>query len=252
MKVLTSARVALITVLGGLLLSVAAFAPVYAGNDGDKGNKNAGCNQNKPTPDHRYDADCDGSASENGNDNDKGNGNGGDGKPCAGCVGNADNKHPPGQEPDENDRNKGYECDDNKGVGSERGTGNPAHTGCRDKTPSPSPSTPPPPPSTPGPTPSTPGPDPSVPPGSPTPSTPGPNPSPTITPSVLPTIIDDGPGGDVDGDRHPDDDVAGERPRSDRGVLPFTGGADRSTVGFLLLIALALFVGGFTAVRTGG
>lgn len=57
------------------------------------------------------------------------NGNGGGdakGKPCAGCVGNADDKNPPGQ--GKNDKNKGYECDDNKGVGK----GNPAHTGCKD------------------------------------------------------------------------------------------------------------------------
>jgi len=45
-------------------------------------------------------------------------------KPCAGCVGNADDKNPPGQSP--NDHNRGYECDQNQGVGQ----GNPAHTGC--------------------------------------------------------------------------------------------------------------------------
>ena len=60
------------------------------------------------------------------------------GKPCAGCVGNADDKNPPGQYPDGSDSNSGYECDGrdrpsknqqgngNHGIGDE----NPAHTGC--------------------------------------------------------------------------------------------------------------------------
>ena len=48
------------------------------------------------------------------------------GKPCAGCVGKADNKNPPGQAPDGGDGNAGYECDRNQGVGQT----NPAHTGC--------------------------------------------------------------------------------------------------------------------------
>jgi hypothetical protein len=48
------------------------------------------------------------------------------GKPCDGCVGNADDKTPPGQMLDGSDRNAGYECDSNKGVGR----GNPAHTAC--------------------------------------------------------------------------------------------------------------------------
>lgn len=68
-----------------------------------------------------YDSTCDGSPSGNGN----GGGNAG-GKPCAGCVGNADDKNPPGQAPDGSDDNKGYECDENSGVGRT----NPAHTGC--------------------------------------------------------------------------------------------------------------------------
>ena len=60
------------------------------------------------------------------------------GKPCAGCVGNADDKNPPGQFPDGSDANSGYECDgrDRKMVG-QNGNGNhgigdenPAHTGC--------------------------------------------------------------------------------------------------------------------------
>jgi hypothetical protein len=47
-------------------------------------------------------------------------------KPCAGCVGNADAKNPPGQYPNGSDPNAGYECDRNQGVGQS----NPAHTGC--------------------------------------------------------------------------------------------------------------------------
>src|SRR5262249_19521347 len=56
-----------------------------------------------------------------------GNGNGNAvGKPCAGCVGKADNKNPPGQFPNGSDPNAGYECDRNNGIGKT----NPAHTGC--------------------------------------------------------------------------------------------------------------------------
>ena len=56
-----------------------------------------------------------------------GNGNGvANGKPCAGCVGNADSKNPPGQLPGPQDNNKGYECDQNNGIGKT----NPAHSGC--------------------------------------------------------------------------------------------------------------------------
>jgi hypothetical protein len=60
------------------------------------------------------------------------NGNGGGkatGKPCAGCVGKADNKNPPGQSA--GDKNHGYECDSNNGIGKT----NPAHTGCQPATP---------------------------------------------------------------------------------------------------------------------
>jgi hypothetical protein len=47
-------------------------------------------------------------------------------QPCAGCVGNADAKNPPGQAPDGSDANNGYECDGNQGIGQT----NPAHSGC--------------------------------------------------------------------------------------------------------------------------
>jgi hypothetical protein len=82
-------------------------------HNSDTGN---GANHSGP-----YDNTCDGSPS--------GNGNGGGqatGKPCAGCVGNADDKNPKGQMPNGSDHNAGYECDRNHGIGRT----NPAHTGC--------------------------------------------------------------------------------------------------------------------------
>lgn len=51
-------------------------------------------------------------------------------QPCAGCVGNADDKNPPGQANDGSDHNNGYECDGNQGVGKT----NPAHSGCESTT----------------------------------------------------------------------------------------------------------------------
>ncbi|MET9227419.1 hypothetical protein [Lentzea sp. NPDC003310] len=68
-----------------------------------------------------YDSTRDGSPSENGNGTGEATG-----KPCAGCVGKADNKNPRGQQPGGSDADSGYECDTNHGVGR----GNPAHTGC--------------------------------------------------------------------------------------------------------------------------
>jgi hypothetical protein len=68
----------------------------------------------------------DGSPSGNGNGKGKAVG-----KPCAGCVGKADNKNPKGQNPNGSDHNKGYECDGNHGIGRT----NPAHTGCTPPTP---------------------------------------------------------------------------------------------------------------------
>ena len=70
----------------------------------------------------------DGSASGNGNGGGKATG-----KPCAGCVGKADNKNPPGQYKDGKDHNAGYECDRNHGIGRS----NPAHTGCTTSTSTP-------------------------------------------------------------------------------------------------------------------
>jgi hypothetical protein len=81
-----------------------------------------------------YDSTRDGSPSLNGNGGGEANG-----KPCAGCVGRADNKNPPGQAPNGSDHNAGYECDRNSGVGR----GNPAHTGCREAPPTTPPTSPP-------------------------------------------------------------------------------------------------------------
>jgi hypothetical protein len=80
---------------------------------------------------NQYASTCDGTASMNGN-----GGGGANGKPCAGCVGNADNKNPKGQYPNGTDHNNGYECDGNNGVGKS----NPAHTGCTTASPTYSPS----------------------------------------------------------------------------------------------------------------
>lgn len=92
-----------------------------------------GCAQeDEADDDNPYGSTCDGDASENGN----GNGGAG-GRPCAGCVGSADNKNPPGQAPNGTDHNNGYECDGNQGISAAKGhkgdpgTGNPAHTGCQ-------------------------------------------------------------------------------------------------------------------------
>jgi hypothetical protein len=60
-------------------------------------------------------------------------------RPCAGCVGKADAKNPPGQLPGGQDSNKGYECDENQGVGKT----NPAHSGCSSSAPPPTTSKPP-------------------------------------------------------------------------------------------------------------
>ena len=89
----------------------------------DPGNQN-GANAN-PGP---YSSTRNGAPSLNGN---------GDGlavgQPCAGCVGKADNKNPPGQFPNGSDPNAGYECDTNSGIGRT----NPAHTGCVSSPPQP-------------------------------------------------------------------------------------------------------------------
>jgi hypothetical protein len=110
-----------------LLPATSSAAPASQGCDvshhSDTGH---GANQGGP-----YDNTCDGSPSGNGNGNGQATG-----KPCAGCVGNADDKNPgyntngKGQMPNGSDHNAGYECDRNHGIGRT----NPAHTGCRTQT----------------------------------------------------------------------------------------------------------------------
>src|SRR5436853_4518651 len=83
-----------------------------SGADQNSGGANGQC------PGGPYCSTRDGSAS--------GNGNGGGqavGKPCAGCVGKADNKNPKGQMPNGSDNNAGYEGDRNHGIART----NPAH-----------------------------------------------------------------------------------------------------------------------------
>ena len=104
------------------LLGALMTAPMaQAAPKGDAGPPTHGCDQANENDGDPYDSTCDGSPSENG----QGDGEA-KGKPCAGCVGAADNKNPKGQMPNGTDPNNGYECDGNKGVG----VGNPAHTAC--------------------------------------------------------------------------------------------------------------------------
>lgn len=92
-----------------------------SGADQNPGGANGQC------PGGPYCSTRDGSPSGNGNGNGQATG-----KPCAGCVGKADNKNPKGQMPNGSDHNAGYECDRNHGIGRT----NPAHTGCSSTTPS--------------------------------------------------------------------------------------------------------------------
>src|SRR5437868_4969984 len=84
---------------------------------GGPGASNQGCNGdpsghsdsgNGANYDGPYESVCPSGPSLNGNG--KGNAVG---KPCAGCVGSADDKQPRGQLPGGNDANAGYECDRN-------------------------------------------------------------------------------------------------------------------------------------------
>jgi LPXTG-motif cell wall-anchored protein len=94
-----------------------------SGADDNAGGANGQCTGGE------YCSTRDGSPSGNGNDVGEATG-----KPCAGCVGKADNKNPPGQMPNAaDDGNSGYECDTNNGIGKGKdgqSAGNPAHTGC--------------------------------------------------------------------------------------------------------------------------
>lgn len=101
---------------------LAAAPAAWAAPGGQSGPPPHGCDQaDQEGVGGAYHSTCDGSPSLNGN-----GGGQATGKPCAGCVGAADNKNPPGQAPDGTDANNGYECDGNNGIGKT----NPAHTGC--------------------------------------------------------------------------------------------------------------------------
>ena len=115
----------------GLTLSATAASAAPSGSTSG-GNPNAACDGTHHSDSGHganrrgaYDETCDGSPSGNGNGTGAAKG-----KPCAGCVGNADDKNPPGQKPNGSDHNAGYECDRNHGVGRT----NPAHTGCKSTT----------------------------------------------------------------------------------------------------------------------
>jgi hypothetical protein len=121
---------ALITTALGLALAAGAAGPAMAtSNNGplDKpqvlstADQNTG-GANGQCPSGPYCSTRDGSPSLNGSGTGKATG-----KPCAGCVGKADNKNPKGQMPNGSDHNAGYECDTNNGIGKT----NPAHTGCK-------------------------------------------------------------------------------------------------------------------------
>jgi len=157
---------------------------------------NGGCDD--PGDDGPYCSTRDGSPSENGNGGGKAVG-----KPCAGCVGKADNKNPKGQLPGPQDRNNGYECDGNKGIAK----GNPAHTGCEAAVPPPTT----PPPTTPPPT--------TPPPTTPPPTTPPPTTPPPTPPVTAPTPPDEVGGVEDEAPRPPA--VVPQPPSA--GILPAAG-----------------------------
>lgn len=149
-------------------------------------------------------------------------------RPCAGCVGNADTKNPPGQLPGGHDANRGYECDANQGVGKT----NPAHSGCSSTTTSP-PQNPP----------QTNPPGKGTPPGK---TTPPANPPAGSTPG--PVVLGDRASGVSADDTSPAENE-GNSPSSGEGPglpdegapsLPFTGGQPLSLA---LLAAFALLAG---------
>jgi len=140
----TAAAIAMLAGLFLVLTAMVSSVPARAAQkDGAGGGKPAPAATNSPQP--KSNADMNKGGANNGGDcgaycstrdgSASGNGNGGGeakGKPCAGCVGKADNKNPQGQRPDATDHNNGYECDGNNGIAKT----NPAHTGCK-ATPSP-------------------------------------------------------------------------------------------------------------------
>jgi hypothetical protein len=130
---LRSRRIFAVSIALGVTLAAGVAGPAMATGNGPLGQPQSlsradvntgGANGQCPTGPY-----C---STRNGSPSLNGNGNGGaNGKPCAGCVGKADNKNPPGQMPNGSDHNAGYECDRNHGIGAS----NPAHTGCASSVP---------------------------------------------------------------------------------------------------------------------
>jgi hypothetical protein len=104
----TSARTAVAVVLA--IVGTLALGGAWTAASADPGNGNGGANTT-PGPYDDNTTTCPGE-------------NQGNSQNCNGSEGKADDKNPPGQVGNTHDR--GYECDDNKGVGDHRG--NPAHT----------------------------------------------------------------------------------------------------------------------------
>ena len=134
----------LFTAASALALTLAAGGPVAlaashsaAGSHQSQGTSGTSGSTAQPQPTSRADHNSGGAngqcpggpycSTRHGAPSGNGNGNGkATGKPCAGCVGKADNKNPQGQKPNGTDHNAGYECDRNHGIGRT----NPAHPGC--------------------------------------------------------------------------------------------------------------------------
>jgi hypothetical protein len=112
-----SRRVLTVGTLGAALALMPAGLVTATPPAKDNGNGSGhGANQSGPYDPHGVGQPSGNGKSENNNGK----------RPCAGCVGKADAKNPPGQMPGGSDANAGYECDRNQGVGKT----NPAHSGC--------------------------------------------------------------------------------------------------------------------------
>ena len=114
----TTRRAAVVLLAGMIMVPVTSTIALA---DPGKGNSKARSSSGANSDCGEYCSTRDGSPSRNGNGDGEAKG-----RPCAGCVGKADDKNPPGQYPNGSDANNGYECDGNSGVGKT----NPAHTGC--------------------------------------------------------------------------------------------------------------------------
>lgn len=97
--------------LGSMVVTLVVFLGAASAAHANNGNGNANGNRK-------------GNGADNGNSAAHATVSDDQGKPCDGCVGNADGKQPPGQTA--GDKNAGYECDRNNGIGQ----GNPAHSAC--------------------------------------------------------------------------------------------------------------------------